>query len=879
MKTKLTTRLLCFVLLSVMLFGCLAGCKDDPKEPDNDGNVEESSVEFVCATMCTAPSTTKVLQKQDYASGTQKLSFKAFRNEYENAQVIMTAKTDVLSYDVELGDLKSGENTLSKDCFSVYNEKYIVVSNQLEFLSGYGKGSYPDALLPLDVAIEYGENQFRQGLNQGLWFTVFVPEDQAAGVYTGKFALTINGETREFPVEVTVWDYVVPSATHQKSCFAVYDDALGKAEVSWTREMEELYTEMLLNYRLQPQSLPTGLGHAFNPSTKDLTDWIDSVVKYTKDERTTWFNIPYKIDNKEWTLPDGTAGQKGTLIDFELYKNTLVMLIKRSGQEGINLMEKMGMYLTLVDEADYNNRTKESAYLTKTLKTIQQELYDEYMGYLNAGEMASGGKHYIGNVDAAFIREMLTDMKNIQHWTTSAHTNVATNSNLIYEYPATQCIYLWQFHVEEWRDAIQAEIDRYNEFYGTDTGEVWMYTATAPVSPYPTLHLDDDLLTLRSMGWMMKQYNIIGQEYWYTTLYYYMENGWDNVMTGPLQDCYQTANRYAPTNGDGFIFYPGAPYGIKGPIASVRLEVLRDSMEDYEIFYVMEQMYKEIVEKNGGEYSYDEFASIIDLISTGYYSGTIVQIGDTLTDNFGSLREAMVTALDLLSMGVRVTDFEKNSAVISLTMDAPAGVTITVNGQALAAQNGKLVATVDLSGTNVATISATNGSKTVSGDFWLGMPYEAITADKIGNYLNVGASTAQFVANDASCGKDAYRVNLMSGTPDLVFNLKELNINNISQSLWLDIYNDSEQTMEFVVRIKKGNGNYNKVYEAYHLDETLTITLEPGMNHVEISGYALLSGERSPKKEPVSPDSLKLTASDLPAGIKIAITNMYVEKG
>ena len=874
MKTKLTTRLLCLMLFAVMLFGCLAGCKDDPNDSEND-NTEEALVEFVCATMCTAPSTTKVLQKQDYNSGTQTLSFKSFRNEYENAQVIMTAKTDVLSYDVELRDLKSGENILSKDQFSVYNEKYIIVSKQLEFLSGYGVGSYPDALLPLDSAIEYGENQFRKGLNQGLWFTVFVPEDQAAGVYTGNFALTINGETREFPVEVTVWDYVVPSATHQKSCFAVYDDALAKAEVAWTWEMEELYTEMLLNYRLQPQSLPTGLGHAFDPSEDDVLAWIDSVVKYTQDERTTWFNIPYQIANRkeDQTLPDGTTAKAGTLLNFGLYENTLKWLLERSAKEGLNLMEKLGMYLTLVDEADYNKRTNVSAYLTKTLKEIQQNLYDKYIAELEAGTLWLGKA-----VEEDFIREVLEDMRTIQHWTTSAHNNVATMPELIYEYPATQCIYLWQFHVEEWRDAIQEEVDRYNEFYGTDTGEVWMYTATAPVSPNPTLHIDDDLLTLRSMGWMMKQYNITGHEYWYTTLYYWMENGWDNKMTGPLQDCYQTANRYAPTNGDGFIFYPGSYYGIKGPLASVRLEVLRDSMEDYEIFYVMEQMYKEIAEKNGIEYSYKEFASIVDLLSTGYYTGTLVQIGDPLTDNFGSLREAMAAALDLLSMGVRVTDFEKNSAVIKLTMDAPAGVTVTVNGQAVTAQDGKLIATVDLSKTNVATISATNGSKTASGNFWLGTSYQEITADKIGDYLSVGGNPTQFVANDSDCGKDAYRVDLKGGTQDLIFDLKDLDIDNISQSLWLDIYNDSDQTVEFTVRVKKGTGSYRRVYEAYHLDYQMTITLKPGMNHVEISGYALLSGERSPAKEPISPDSLKLTI-DSGSGLNLAITNMYVEKG
>ncbi len=871
MKTKLMTRLLCFVLFAVMLFGCLAGCTDDQKDPEND-NTEEAPVEFVCATMCTAPSTVKVLQSQEYASGTQKLSFKGFRNEYENAQVILNAKTDILSYDVELRDLTSGENTLSKDCFTVYNEKYIIVSEIKDILSGAEKGAYPDALLPLDVAIEYGETQVRKGLNQGIWFNVNISADQAAGVYTGKFALTINGETREFPVEVTVWDYVLPSATHQKSCFAVYDDALARGELAWTLEMEELYTETLLNYRLQSQSLPTGLGHRFDPSQKELETWLDSLVKYTQDERVTWINIPYRKMDGE--LPDETKAADGSLVDFDLYEDVLVMILKRSAKEGINLMEKLGLWLTCVDEADFREKPKEVEYNTSQLKKIQQELYDKYIGELEAGTLWLGK-----SVEENFIREVLEDMRVIQAAVTMAHSNSTNNSDFMnFEYPYTQWIQLWQFHTEERRELLEAENDRYNEVYGTDTAEVWMYTGVYPPSPNPTLHIDDTPLTTRAMGWMLQQYNIAGHQMWYTNLYYNMENGWDGKMSA-LQDCYQTANRYPAGNGDGFIFYPGANYGIEGPVVSIRLESLRDSLEDYEAFYMMEEIYKEYAEKNNVTYTDEEFISLVEFLSTGYYSGTLVQIGEDLENNFDTLRSSLAAALDLLTMGVRVSDFEKGSSVITLTMDAPEGVTVTVNGAALTRTEGKLVANIDLTKGSIATISATNGTKTVSGEFWLGTSYEAISADKIGDYLNVGGNTTQFVQNDSACGKDAYRIDLKIGTQDLIFNVKNLGINDISQSLWLDIYNDSDKTVEFVVRVKKGTGNYNKVYEGYHLDadENLVITLKPGMNHVEINGYALICGDSSPKKT-ASPDSVKLTAV-IHETVKIAITNMYVEKG
>lgn len=37
------------------------------------------------------------------------------------------------------------------------------------------------------------------------------------------------------------------------------------------------------------------------------------------------------------------------------------------------------------------------------------------------------------------------------------------------------------------------------------------------------------------------------------------------------------------------LFYPGTDAGINGPIASVRLKNLRDGMEDYEYFVLLEK--------------------------------------------------------------------------------------------------------------------------------------------------------------------------------------------------------------------------------------------------------------------------------------------------
>ena len=42
-------------------------------------------------------------------------------------------------------------------------------------------------------------------------------------------------------------------------------------------------------------------------------------------------------------------------------------------------------------------------------------------------------------------------------------------------------------------------------------------------------------------------------------------------------------------NGGGQLLYPGDEVGIEGPVASIRLKALRDGMEDYEYFALLEK--------------------------------------------------------------------------------------------------------------------------------------------------------------------------------------------------------------------------------------------------------------------------------------------------
>lgn len=94
--------------------------------------------------------------------------------------------------------------------------------------------------------------------------------------------------------------------------------------------------------------------------------------------------------------------------------------------------------------------------------------------------------------------------------------------------------------------------------------ELWLYVS-GPEPPYPTLVIDYPAMAARILPWMCWKYRLTGLLYWCVN--FWTTNPWEQPM-----------NTKWDQNGNGSLFYPGP----EGPVASIRLEVLRDGMEDYE---------------------------------------------------------------------------------------------------------------------------------------------------------------------------------------------------------------------------------------------------------------------------------------------------------
>jgi hypothetical protein len=126
--------------------------------------------------------------------------------------------------------------------------------------------------------------------------------------------------------------------------------------------------------------------------------------------------------------------------------------------------------------------------------------------------------------------------------------------------------------------------------------EVWWYVCTGPRSPYPNNFIDHPAIEHRILFWMNWKYQVTGSLYW--SINYWddciEDNGYQNPYADP-QSYVCGDNAHTWGNGDGRLIYPPYNYTdgqkrIEGPTTSIRWELIRDGVEDYEYFYLLRSL-------------------------------------------------------------------------------------------------------------------------------------------------------------------------------------------------------------------------------------------------------------------------------------------------
>lgn len=627
------------LLLCLAMLLQLAGCTGN-SGAQNGGSVTDFG------TVWSAPSTVKI-DKNDTAyanKGEAKLTFNTVKNEHESYQLLISATKDISAYYLESSDLKCGENVLSKENITIYNEKFVKVAE-----AAYGSYNHPDALLSIDVAKEYDELKVGANQNAALWVTVYVPADASAGVYEGTFKLTVEGSSMDIPVQVTVNDYVLPETTSGQTLFSWRYNRIGAGEMDSSVEMMEKYYEFFLDYRISLQSLP------LEAMTRE--EVVDALYKYY-DTLTTYTIMP-----EPGKVPGG-----GTVA--EKSKEMIYAIASISSPEK-NYFEKAMLYVVdepyLPDAARREEALSMVRHVDKMLKscvdTIKADttgIYDNFKAIENWEESILEIPNIIPLVQES--AEYLINAANTpeaQAFMRSINTICPT--------------------FDVYNDQLAEKLLALCKQYGIEN--IWWYGCTGPRAPYGNYHIGDkNLLGARTYSWVQAKYGIEGNLYWDAAAYTDENPLYMDQYINVYEDPFRRTDSTWPA-GDGFLAYPGAAYGIYGPLPSIRLMSIRDGMEELEMLLALEKQYETMEAMYGSEFNaHDSIASLVNMVS--YNGSALYADGDNGLD-FNQVRASLINSLVWNEQGIGfvVQKTSVKGGIANITYYASKNCSIYMDGQ------------------------------------------------------------------------------------------------------------------------------------------------------------------------------------------------------
>ena len=511
----------------------------------------------------------QLIKQENKVKGNSIARIKAAKNEYESFQICITANSGKLNnVKVNISDLKSKRGIIEKENITLFREEYVPIRNSSPRVS-YPPGLYPDPLLPIKNPItkkaieplhfnDWGKSnklvgakysaypiEIFQGQNRVIWVDVYIPKNIPAGIYYGKFKAVADGNiSAEIPIELTVWNFTLPDTASHSTHFGHFGRIAGywkiKSDSKKYREIEKRFCYELAKHRINPP-IPGYLLPKVNNdgSLTIIPERHEKLKQYIKETHLLDFEIPrarFMTSTSNSSLPTPK----------NQYDHTAIEKTKQYYSEYYNYLKQNGWekraYLYLLDEP---NSVK------------------DYNQVINLGKV---------------VKDAAPELKCLVVEQTYKHKPFWPE---IDDYVDIWCPLF--SYIE--RSTINKKLRKGDR--------VWSYTALVQPPPNyhpnyekvkdenpPYWHIDRPTIVYRIPLWINKQYNITGLLYWTTVQW--RENPYNEPYLGPYPIRY--------INGGGMLFYPGKDAGFEGPVASIRLKILREGLEDYEYFSILENM-------------------------------------------------------------------------------------------------------------------------------------------------------------------------------------------------------------------------------------------------------------------------------------------------
>lgn len=495
------------------------------------------------------PSTVRI-RPADMPEGGSSVAIGAAKNEIESFQIAVMAQGGALNdVQVTIDPIKNGDYAIPPANVRLFREECVPI-RRVGFRATEGPGLVPDPLIPFEnpyTGEALGEPRWNrdegkmlpgrfggapfdvwEGQNQTVWVDVAVPEDAPAGTYTSVVRVSAEGSAAvEMPLELTVWNFALPDGPTHENHFGGVDRIAGY--LGMERDSDAFHA---IEERYEAMLAE----HRINPAFP----------------RRLWPTIQ----------DDGT-------VDFSEVDAEITAFVER--HHVTNLEIPRAPFGDVLGE----NRDKALNF------------FRSWYAYLESKGWADRSYHYM--LDEPNTPEAYETVRNLGAMVQEAEPRIR---RLVVEQPYTQN--------SDW-GVLDNAIDIWCPLFGfihepsvkekqAQGDDVWSYTALVQRAPAyhpeyeqvkdadpPYWELQFPLVSYRIAPWLNRRYGITGLLYW-STCY------WGSPSRNPWDEPGFRGYWYT----DGAFLYPGDDAGIEGPVASLRLKSLRDGMEDFEYFVILE---------------------------------------------------------------------------------------------------------------------------------------------------------------------------------------------------------------------------------------------------------------------------------------------------
>jgi hypothetical protein len=485
----------------------------------------------------------------------QAATMSAAGNDHEAVQIVVCPRHELRGLTVAAGTLRGPAGaTIPAANVRVLRAYYHFVDAPTD-RTGV-RDFWPDALPPVDRPLDVAAGQ-----NQPLWVLVHVPADARPGDYAGTVQLKARGFQAAVPLRLHVWRFALPERNHLETAFGLSPAMIFRYHQLKTeadrRRVLDLYFQSFAEHRI---------------STYDLTPLDRIRVKFMPEAR------PPRAE-----------------LDFTAFDAELTRVRERFHFTNFRLpIEGMG-------GGTFQSRREPRIGRYEETTPEYQAMFASYVQQLEAHLRAKGwlSMAYVywfdepAPKDFAFVRNGMLRLKKY----------APGLARMLTQEPVDELIgsvNLW-CPISYRYDHAMAEQRR-------AAGErFWWYVCCGPKAPYCTLFIDHPATELRIWLWQTWQRGIVGNLVWESN-YWTSANAYPDAPQNPYQDPMGYVSdgalgrgvKHYWGNGDGRFLYPPEAAAVPGasgpdpviapPVTSLRWEMLREGIEDYEYLYLLRDL-------------------------------------------------------------------------------------------------------------------------------------------------------------------------------------------------------------------------------------------------------------------------------------------------